>query len=167
MTVTPSAAHSPSLWCRMGEMAMSALFLLWLAAVPHNQWLLFGPAWRVIELGPPWFSVQLALIALVCVNLAAMAVSLRHPDPSRLRAMTRIVANVGALAVLVYLLKSQEDLIVAAVETERTAVSLAGLLNRLARVGLAITVLVTVFEMGRDTFRLMDGRRLWEGFARE
>jgi len=149
----PRAAKTASLASRISEVVVTALGLLWLAAVAKNQWLMFGPAAAFIQLGPPWFVVYLPWLALAGVSLAGMLVTLVRPDRTRLRLVTRIISNVGSLVILVYLLKA-DDLIVAAVADSASAESLADLLTRIGRGCVGVGTLFVLIEALRDIGRL-------------
>jgi hypothetical protein len=158
LPLVPKESAVPSMSCRIAEMTMTALFLLWLAAVPRNQWLVFGPAWTMIELGPPWFAVHVPMLVLVCVGFVVTVISLRHPEWKRLRTMTSLVTNVASLMLVVYLLKSPDDFIAA--RTGGSPESLAGLLNRLARAGLGIAALVLFVTTALQMVRFANWPRL-------
>jgi hypothetical protein len=151
LPAVPKETATYSTVCRVGEIVMAVVFLLWVAAVPHNQWLIFGPLWTTIGLGPPWFAVHVPFLVLLSAGLVVLAIGLRHPEWKKLRVVASILSNVTTLVLIVYLLKASGDYVVARSAADG-AESLASLFNRLARVGLGVT---TIVLMGTIAFQLV------------
>jgi hypothetical protein len=151
LPAVPSESATASMQCRIAEVVMAAAFLLWVAAVPRNQWLVFGPAWTTIELGPPWLAVHVPFLVLVSVWLVVLVIGLRHPEWKKLRVVASMLSNIATLALIVYLLKAPGDFVVARSVAEG-AESAAALIGRFARVGLGIA---TLLLMGSIAFQLL------------
>lgn len=151
----------------------SAVYVIWLLAVPYYPYLIFGPAASVLKLTPLWHRFYLPVVVLALGGLAQTAVNLARPDWTWLRAATRLVSNVVVLIILRFILDKTYPFVTAIADTGSTgtryemlaatvnvfiALALAG-----AVIGLSIAVLFNAWSCLRELRRLLRGRAAASG----
>src|SRR5215469_15829656 len=76
------------------------IYVAWLLAVPYYPYLIFGPAASALRLAHEWHRFYLPVVVLAIAGLAQAAVNLVRPQWTWLPPVTRLICNVGALAIL-------------------------------------------------------------------
>lgn len=99
----------------IADLIFSALFTVWLLAVPRHPFLLFGPgAWYIqslsLSLAPVWHRFYWAVVALNCLQLVFKAIALSSAAQPWRRWM-KIVEQVFGIAILLTLLRVREYIV--------------------------------------------------------
>jgi hypothetical protein len=91
-----------------------ALFvsLLWLRAVQHSQFLIFGPAAAFLSLSPAWGQLYIPIVALLLLGMIHAGVNIVRPDWVRFHRLMNIIVRAGGV-VLCYILLRAGNLVVA------------------------------------------------------
>lgn len=147
---------TPSMASRVGEVAMATMFVLWLAAMPHYQWLIFGPAATLIELGPVWSEIHLTLLVLASAGLAVSWVNLLYPQRRTFRLAAKVAGNI--VSVLVFWFLVNADALIVPAESAGAGGAVAAAVNRGVRIAFMVVVIAGLVEALRDGMRLI--RRL-------
>jgi hypothetical protein len=147
-------ARAPSTVQRVGELLITAACVVYWAAVPNNQWLVFGPAWMLVRLGPIWQAVHIPILVLASAAVVLQWMKLAHPESSTFRSVAHIAMNLAALVVLGVLM-SAGNLVVAVPSADARLADVAQLANIVATVALVIAAIQVVIETVREMARLM------------
>jgi hypothetical protein len=140
-----------------------ALFVavLWLRAVQHTQFLIFGPASAFLELSPVWHRFYLPIVSLALLGMAQAGVNLIRPDWTLLRSIVRITGRAGGL-VISYFLLTAGNLVVStspALHSASHDQRVIVILNQTFFYTLLVTGVMGVFTLLRDLRRLSRGSR--------
>lgn len=155
LPAVPKDPRAPSTVHVVAEIIATTIGILWWAAVPRYQWLLFGPASALLELGPALQVLHMAILLLASANLVVLWINLIHPEWVTFRAGARIVSNVLSVGVMGFLVRTGE-LVVARPSAGRPAAeSISHLLNSVLVMGLGIAAIVVTFETLREVMRLV------------
>jgi hypothetical protein len=148
---------TPSLACRITDVGLATIFVLWLAAVPYNQWLIFGPAAGLIELAPIWFELHLTLLLLASAGAIVSWINLLYPQRPTFRVATKLAGHI--VSVLVFWFLVQADVLIVPTQSgagETVAVAV----NRGLRIAFMVVVIVGAVEAVREAMRLVRQLRI-------
>jgi hypothetical protein len=146
-----SRAHS------MVELLMLLAFISWLLLIPGAPHLLLGPAAPFLELAPVWRLAYVPILLLVAATAALSLAGVLRPYWTPARSFARIGLHAGTLAIVAMLHRAGEWVLVkpAAMTTDAASLErLAGVINKGCEIGLALTVVVALIEIGREVHRL-------------
>lgn len=93
-------------WASASGLVMWSGFTLWLLAVPHFPYLIFGPAEAGLRFAPAWQSFYVPILLLLAIGIAQRSVNLIRPDWSWLVPVTRVAVNGIGLALQYPIIKS-------------------------------------------------------------
>ena len=146
----------------------------WLAGL-HYQYLVFGPGIAFLRFGPVWKTIYPLFVVLVIVDLGLTASRLIWPRWTEGGQVTRLVMSALGIIVL-YFLIGAPDLFVASDANTPQLQALAKNLNLGVHIGLTVTILVNVFNVVKESARLIgrslgrvhqaNGRRVSEAFGK-
>jgi hypothetical protein len=146
-----SRAHS------LFELLITLAFISWLLLIPGAPHLLLGPAASFLELAPVW---RLAYVPILLLMASAAALSLTgvlRPYWTPARSLARIGLHAGTLVIVAIVHRAGEWVLVKPAATATDAASLerlVGVINKGCEIGLALTVVVALIEIGREVRRL-------------
>lgn len=160
----PPAPGQPTRWALLFEIALTTAFVLWLAAAPRQQWLVFGPAWSLFELGPTLLAIHVPLVIVACGNLVVLWINFVHPEWMTLRTSTRIVTSIVTVGLLGFA-ASAGDMVVLERAAGADAERLLQVVNLSARLGIAVTAVVAAVEAAIDIVRLFGGSHVRQGWS--
>ena len=161
---TSPDASSSSLSCRITEVALATIFVLWLAAIPRNQWLIFGPASTLVQLGPIWFDMHVPLLLLASVALIGAWVNLFRPQPATFRLVGKLLGNLVTIAVLLVVLNA-DVLIIAMPAAGDSGARIARICESGFRIGFGVAVIAAAIEGIRDAMRLVNRKGVLGGWS--
>jgi SpoU rRNA methylase family enzyme len=162
LPAVPRDEGMPPMSSRIAEVAASTVFVLWLAALPRQQWLVFGPAAALIELGPVWLEIHVLLVALAFAGAVVGWVNLLRPQGHAFRYTAKAVGAVATVAVFAYLLNAG-SLVVSAAGAGANAEGIATAVNTALRMTAVVVIAVTVLW---DIPRLLMKSRVPHGWSR-
>jgi hypothetical protein len=145
----PAGRSRAALVC---EIFMSTLFLLWWAALPNNTWLVFGPAWKMLELSPVFDRIHLPILFLSLAGLVVQWINLIRRDWLGHRDVAKVVSGLVALVTVAILLNSGD--LVAADATSLELAKMVRIVNMSVRVSLIVMGIVVTIDIVRDAIRL-------------
>jgi len=93
-------------WVSASGLVIWSVFTLWLLAVPHFPYLLFGPAEAGLRLVPAWQPFYVPILLLLAVGIAQRLTNLIRPDWSWLVPVTRVAVNGVGLVLQYPIMKS-------------------------------------------------------------
>jgi hypothetical protein len=93
-------------WVSASGLVTWSVFTLWLLAVPHFPYLIFGPAEAGLRLAPAWRAFYVPMLLLLAIGIAQRAINLIRPDWSWLVPVTRVAVNGIGLALQFPIMKS-------------------------------------------------------------
>lgn len=161
---TSSDACSSSLSGRIAEVVLGTVFVLWLAAVPRNQWIMFGPASALVQLGPVWFDIHVPLLLLASAGLISTWVNLARPQPPAFRLVKSLLGNLATIAVLLFVLNA-DALIIPVVSAGDAAAQIARVCDAGFRIGLTVALIAAAVEGTRDIVRLVNRTGVLSGWS--
>jgi hypothetical protein len=152
----PEPRHSEArpMFALIAEIIGATLFIIWWGFVPRYQWLLFGPAAALVELGPVWHTAHLLILLVFLASLVTLWIHFFNPERAALRLTLRILTNCAQIAVGWYLLASGPLVvgrISAANDQLQDVVSLA---NTIAMICVGGAIAASGYEVLRDSYRL-------------
>ena len=100
-------------WASASGLVMWSAFTLWLLAVPHFPYLIFGPGEAGLKLVPAWQAFYIPILMLLAIGIAQRSINLIRPDWSWLVPVTRIAVNGIGLALQYPIIKSLPWVVVA------------------------------------------------------
>ncbi|HLN00609.1 MAG TPA: hypothetical protein VK335_15080 [Bryobacteraceae bacterium] len=98
--------HPVARWASASGLVMWSVFTLWLLAVPHVRYLIFGPAEAGLKLAEGWQTFYVPILLLLAIGIAQRSINLIHPEWSWLVPFTRVVANFAGLGLQYPIIKS-------------------------------------------------------------
>ena len=159
----PTHDRSSSMSCRITEVALGTIFVLWLAALPSNQWLMFGPASMLMELGAPVLQIHLPLLLLALSGLVVSWMNLLHPERRTLRLVAKMIGHIAVVSLFVFLLNAG-PLIVPARLGNGEAEDFATIVNTCVRVSLLAAVIANVVDIVRAAIKLVRRSAAYSSF---
>lgn len=93
-------------WASATGLVMWSVFTLWLLAMPHFPYLLFGAAGVGLRLAPAWVTYYAPILLLLALGIAQRAINLAHPEWSWLVPVSRVTVNGIGLALQYPMIKS-------------------------------------------------------------
>jgi hypothetical protein len=129
----------------------------WLRAAQYSPFMIFGPAAEFIKPAPIWHQFYWPIVALALAGMAQAGINLIRPDWVRLRTLYQLVSNVVWLAILFFLLRAGNWIVVAqpggsAESYGRAAVILNHYMSY-TLIGLGVVAAYAVFRHARRLFR--------------
>jgi hypothetical protein len=94
----------------LAQLTAAAVFLVWLRAVAHSAYWIFGPAVGALQIEPIWHRVYVPFLLLMLAQMLQAGVNLIRPDWVRFRSAVRVGMEIAGLAIL-YLVFRAGDLI--------------------------------------------------------
>jgi hypothetical protein len=82
------------------QFVAAAIFLVWLRAVVHSPYWIFGPAVGAFQIEPIWQRVYVPFVLLIFAQMVQASVNLIRPDWFRFRSVVRVAVEITALAIL-------------------------------------------------------------------
>jgi hypothetical protein len=146
-----SRAHS------MIELLLTLAFISWLLLIPGAPHLLRGPAVSFLELAPVWRLAYVPILLLVAATAALSLAGVLRPYWTPARSFARIGLHAGTLAIVAMLHRAGQWVLLKPAATTTDAASLerlVGVINKGCEIGLALTVVVALIEIGREVHRL-------------
>ena len=86
------------------ELAFNWFGLIWLLLVPHNPFLLFGPAAAFLAPGSLWHTFYIPIVAVSCFAIFRIAFSLSKPQWTWLPPLGQLVQSLLGLVIVKYML---------------------------------------------------------------
>ena len=159
---TDLAAHGPAgdTWRRFQSVAQIAtllVLLLWLWLVRDHPALLLGPAADTYQLGPIWREVALPIVLIFLLFIAQGVVNIVRPDWRRLRLATSMALDVAGLAVLVYVLRADNWIVLA--HPNGAGGEALSAINTYVYYSLWLVVVVSIIVTLRDGWKLLRSDR--------
>jgi hypothetical protein len=138
------------------EIFFTTVFVLWWAALPNHPWLVFGPAFMLLELAPVFDILHLPILLTMVAGLVVQWVNLLRPDWLGFRAAARIAGGLVTLVVLAVLLNAG-DLVVAsdAAAGQDKVGKIVSIVNVSLDISLVVTAIVNTIDTVREVIRLV------------
>lgn len=92
--------RKPSLLQTACELAFNFVGLIWLLLLPHNPFLILGPAASFLKAGPIWHTFYIPILALAVFGLLRSGMTLLRPQWTWWPALGQILHSVFVLTIL-------------------------------------------------------------------
>lgn len=145
----------------LGEIIGIVVLVGWLWFAFDRPFLLFGPALNDYQLGPVWQQVAIPTLLALAVSVAQAVVNLFRPEWVRMKRVVRVLTDIAALGIVVYLLQA-DQWVVAANGSSASASALSSV-NEVVHYGLLATTAAILIVIGMDAWRLIRGERRQRG----
>ena len=142
----------------IAQLLTKTLFGVWWLVGLHYQYLVFGPGIAFLRFGPIWQTIYPLFVLLVAVDLGLTTARLIWPRWTQGPQVNRLVMSALGLIVL-YFLIGATDLFVASDPGAPQLQALAKNLSLGVHIGLMVALLVNVFNVVKESARLI-GHRL-------
>ena len=106
MKLPPIRQHQrrPSLLETVCDLAFNFIGLIWLLLVPHNPFLIFGPAAAFLTPGAVWHTFYVPIVALCAFGLMRPAITLAKPQWTWWPTLGQLLQNAFVLTILKFML---------------------------------------------------------------
>ena len=144
------------------ELLITAACIVWVLLIPGAPHLLLGPAASFLEVAPIWRLVYVPILLLLASSAALNFTGVVRPYWTPARSFARIGLHGGTLAIVGVLHRGGEWVVARPAATPANGASLESLvevINRSCEIGLAITSVIALIEIGREVYRLRSRRR--------
>jgi len=108
----PSYLQPIPRWQSVAGMVVLGTAALWWAAIPHVPALILGRAAAILQLSPSWSGLYWPVLVLFVVGVAQRATNFVRPDWNWLQAITRLLTNGAAVAMLYPFVRSYPFIVV-------------------------------------------------------
>jgi hypothetical protein len=129
--------------------------LLWLRAVQHSQFLIFGPAAAFLHLSPAWNQLYLPINVLIVLGIINAGITLIRPDWVRFHWLMSIVGGVGNLIVAYFLITHGNPVVMVSVSGTPNAPNVAQIVNQTIYYCIWFAVVILILQLAKDVRRLI------------
>jgi hypothetical protein len=139
------------------ELLATVAAIVWLLLIPGAPHVLLGPAASFLELAPIWRVVYVPLVLLMASAAALSATGVIRPYWTPARSFARIGLHAGTVAIVGVVHSAGEWVLAkpaAATAAGASADRLVDVINASCEIGLAVTALIGLIEIGREVYRL-------------
>jgi hypothetical protein len=102
----PKESRPPSRTQTIFELVMGIVGIVWLLAVPHYPFLIFGPAAAFVKLAPTWRVFYLPMLLLAVAGVAHQITSLMRPQWTWFPAAARLLTTVLTLVLVNFMINA-------------------------------------------------------------
>ena len=134
--------------------------LVWLRAVQHSQFLIFGPAAAFLHLSPTWNQLYLPIAALILLQMLSAGITLLRPDLVRFHWLMRILAGLGNLIIAYFLITRGNPLVMTDLAGTPNAARIAHIVNQTIYYCIWFAVAILILQLVKDARRLLAGQTL-------
>lgn len=162
--------RKPSLLQTVCDLAFNFIGLIWLLLLPHNPFLIFGPAAAFLKPGPIWHAFYLPIVGVVVFALLRSAITLARPQWTWWPALGNVLQNVFVLTILKLMLDAMGPgpnaawhpfVVLQQAEVTAQSIRVAAIVNVSVLLGLLGTWVGLCIAIPIQTWQLM--RRLQNG----
>ena len=139
------------------ELLVYAACVAWLLLLPGEPHLLLGHAARILEVAPVWRLVYLPLVLLTVAAATLRLFDVLRPYWTPARSLALIAVEAGGLVVVAVLLRAGEWVVVlpgARPPGDASLDRVVDVVNRSCEIGLYVTAVICLIEIGREIHRL-------------
>jgi hypothetical protein len=147
----------------IADLVLSAVFLLWLLAIPRYPFLLFGPgAWLFhrVPLGfaPVCYTFYWTVVALNCLQIIFKVVAMSR-RALYWRRWIKIGEQVFALAPIFVLLQAREYIVAATPVSDPSGYSWVAPVNAAMHSGLELVAVIVILKLAWDVWQVFSSRQ--------
>lgn len=139
------------------QLVAMAISLLWLRAVQHSQFLIFGPAAAFLRLSPSWNQLFLPINVLILLEVANAAVTLLRPDWLHFHWLMRILGGTGNLIIAYFLIARGNPIVISTSQAAPHDVRVAHIVDQAIHYWVWFAVIIVIAQLIRDVRRLLVG----------
>lgn len=143
----------------IAEVVMGAVALVWLLAIPQSPWLAMGPLAAMLTFAPVWHTWYAPMVLVAAASVGLDAWAMFQPARSPRLIITKLTL-LGCQGVIVLAILSARGWVEARpalpagqVPAEKLPALVQGV-NIAIAIGLAVLLVITLFEMGKQYYRL-------------
>jgi len=129
--------------------------LVWLRAVQHSQFLIFGPAAAFLTIPQGWTHLYMPIAALILLGMISAGVTLLRPDWVRFHWLMRVVIRVGGLVLCFFLIRAGHPIVAANEAASAQAHRIAAIVNQTVYYSILFTAVISLVKLARDIHRLV------------
>jgi len=143
------------------ELLAASAGAIWLLLVPRWPFLLLGAATALLDLAPIWSIVYLPILGVTLATVGLNILTFVSPSWTRARALARAAVHGVAASIFIVLLRVDQWVLPkhgATLADGTSAERIAEIANNIVEMSLAIALVITLIELGRELSR-WNGRR--------
>jgi len=129
--------------------------LVWLRAVQHSQFLIFGPAAAFLTIPQGWTHLYMPIAALILLGMISAGVTLLRPDWVRFHWLMRVVIRVGGLVLCFFLIRAGHPIVAANEAASAQAHRIAAIVNQTVYYSILFTTVISLVKLAKDIHRLV------------
>lgn len=144
------------------ELLAASAGAIWLLLVPRWPFLLLGGATALLDLAPIWSIVYLPILGVTLATVGLNILTFVSPSWTRARALARAAVHGVAASIFIVLLRVDQWVVPkrdATLADGTSAERLAEIANHIVEISLAIALVITLIELGRELYRWNARRR--------
>jgi hypothetical protein len=129
--------------------------LVWLRAVQHSQFLIFGPAAAFLTIPQGWTHLYMPIAALILLGMISAGVTLIRPDWVRFHWLMRVVIRVGGLVLCFFLIRAGHPIVAATEAASADGHRIAEIVNQSVYYSILFTAVISIVNLVKDIRRLI------------
>ncbi|HXN50359.1 MAG TPA: hypothetical protein VN943_00375 [Candidatus Acidoferrum sp.] len=141
----------------LSQLIALAVALLWLRAVQHSPFLIFGPAAAFLSLSPAWARLYVPIVAMILLGMIHAGVNLIRPDWMRFHWLMSVVTRVGELVVCYFLIRAGSLVVSTNASGPVDYHHVAQIVSQAVYYGIWITAAISIVQLAKDLRRLASG----------
>ncbi len=134
----------------ISELIALVVALLWIRAVQHSQFLIFGPAAAFLHLSPAWNQLYLPINVLIVLGIINAGITLIRPDWVRFHWLMCILGSVANLVIAYILITRGNPLVVASSGGTPNAQRVAQIVNQSIYYCIWLAVVILVVQLAKE-----------------
>ncbi len=141
----------------ISQLIALAVALIWLRAVQHSQFLIFGPAAAFLSLSPAWSRFYIPIVALILLGMIHAGINAIRPDWVRFHWLMSIVTRVGELMLWYFLIRAGSLVVSVNASGPVDYLRVAQIVNQTIYYGIWFTAVISIVRLAKDIRQLIHG----------
>jgi hypothetical protein len=134
-----------------------AVGLIWLRAVQHSQFLIFGPAAAFLSLSPAWSRFYVPIVALILLGMIHGGINAIRPDWVRFHWLMSIATRIGELMLCYFLIRAGSLVVSVNASGPVDYPRVAQIVNQISHYGIWFSAVISIVRLAKDVRQLILG----------
>ena len=134
-----------------------AVGLIWLRAVQHSQFLIFGPAAAFLSLSPAWSRFYVPIVALILLGMIHAGINAIRPDWVRFHWLMSIATRIGELMLCYFLIRAGSLVVAVNASGPVDYPRVAQIVNQIFYYGIWFCAAISIVRLAKDVRQLLHG----------
>ena len=139
----------------VSQLVSLSVALVWLRAVQHSQFLIFGPAAAFLNLSPVWGRFYIPIVALTLLGMMHAGINVIRPDWLRFHWLMSIIERTCGLALCYFLIQAGNLVVAANTTGPMDHPRLVQILNQSFYYGILFMAVIFIVEIAKAVLHLL------------